>query len=181
MKAVDGHTPTRCWTAWSWTSWTDVHLVHCVLFLNQLRNWRNHRCHSWAVGWAKSISRTCMIYMKCNTELVLELSGGLAKLAHCGWSLWVLNTSATQCCFKSHYTHLEACLIPKKASMEAWQQSPKSEKKTPLQHVSCGLGHKHVQYLCDIHVQRVWCCSCYVAWPSWPIVGEVFELSVIWY
>ena len=49
----------------------------------------------------------------CNARmvLVLEASGG-AKLAHCGQSLRVLNTSAIQCHFKSYCTHLEACLIP---------------------------------------------------------------------
>ena len=51
----------------------------------------------------------------CNARMVLVLvSSGGAKLAHCGQSLRVLNTSAIQCHFKSYCTHLEAYWIPYK-------------------------------------------------------------------
>src|SRR5258706_8981394 len=36
--------------------------------------------------------------------------------------------------------------------------------------MSCGLGHKYVQHVCNIHTQRVQPCSCYAVQPSPPEV-----------
>ena len=123
-----------------------------------------------------SISGMHVIFVQCTYWIDFEVIRGLAQLAHHGQSLWVLNTSATQCHFKSYCTYIEACLIPKNATMEVWWQSPTSEKKTPW-HMGCGSGHKLVWYLCNIHVQRVWSCSHHMVWPSWLIMGRVFKFS----
>jgi len=46
---------------------------------------------------------------------------------------------------------------------------PCAKQEIEAMRVDCGLGDKHMRYLCAVGAQRVWSCSQYAVQPSQPV------------